>query len=155
MFQIDGSEVSVAPPEWKNRSALPDLSFLNSSDKAANQNKRPILLYVFSSDPELEKSIASFESSIFSNEKLLIALKSFDAYRIDLEKLEEGDPLHELLKKPKPMTFYFLQSGSPLLKSRQKPSSSELFKLCSRVTDHPGRKNGEKNGVKMGTVTFL
>lgn len=77
--------------------------------------------------------MASFESTIFSNEKLLIGLKFFDAFKIDLEDLEEGDPLLEALKKPKPMTFYTYHQGSFLYQTKSEPSSPELVSLCSRI----------------------
>ena len=136
MARFGGPTLRVTPPDWRGRASMPEISLLDTLgniDTVSEQNPRPLFIYVTSSDPEEERKVSAFESALFSNEKLLIALKLFDTYKIDLENLEEGDKLLLSLNIPKPLTFHCFHRSNPVFHSKPEPSSSELLNLCGRA----------------------
>ena len=88
---------------------MPDLpsmeSFWENGFGSAESN-RPVFVYMTTSHPDLEEKAAVFERTVFIHEKLLIALKFFDAFMIDIDMLDGDDPVLEILDKPKPFTFF-------------------------------------------------
>lgn len=113
--------------------SIPSLESFRQYGFGSGENDRPVIVYVTTSHEDMEEKVLTWENTVFTYEKLLIALKFFDAFRVDLEDLEEDDPILEILEKPKPLTFYTFFGSRLLYKSKEKPSGSKAFSLCSRT----------------------
>jgi hypothetical protein len=125
----------VSTPTWRNRdfggadshAAFKNLTHLN------NENAKPIFLYITSTEEEMEQKVTTYEDSILVNEKICIAAKFFDCYQVDVTDIDEEHPLREMIKKPKPLTFYTLYKGEIVSNTEEKPSVSTLLSACSRT----------------------
>lgn len=98
-----------------------------------NENGKPVLLYLTSSDEKMERKVENYENSILINEKFCIAAKFFDCYQVDVTDVDEGHPLLQMIKRPKPLTFFTLHKGKVLYGTKEKPSVSNLFSTCSKT----------------------
>jgi len=99
----------------------------------ADGGARPIFIYVSTEDEKMEQKIETYENSILTNEKLNIALKFFDTYRVYVEDLEENQSIKALLKNPKPLTFHTLYNGKIVSRTKDKPSAPKLISMCSKT----------------------
>ena len=81
----------------------------------------------------MAQRIEAYENAVLVNEKVCIAAKFFDCYQVDIYELEEDHPILTLIKKPKPLTFFTVHKGEVLYKSKEKPSASNIFSMCSRT----------------------
>lgn len=111
---------------------IPSMESFRQFGFGSEDSTRPVFVYVTTSHEDMEEKVLTWENTVFACEKLLIALKFFDAFRIDLEDLEEDDPILKILEKPKPLTFYTFFGSQLLYKSKEKPSGSKAFSLCSK-----------------------
>ncbi len=125
----------VAPPTWRNnnrgftdsRQAFKELT---STD---DENGRPVFLYMTSSDEEMTQKIQTYEDSVLYNEKVCIAARFFDCYQVDVTDIDKDHPILKLIKKPRALTFYTIHGGKILYGSKEKPSASSLFQICSKT----------------------
>jgi len=70
---------------------------------------------------------------VLTNEKVCIAARMFDCYQVDLAEVEEGHPLLDLVKRPRPLTFHTVYAGKVLFSTGERPSSSEIVTACARI----------------------
>jgi hypothetical protein len=52
---------------------------------------------------------------------------------VDLVNIEEGHPLLAMVKRPQPMSFMVVYDGKVMGKSKQKPTPSSVYSLCSKL----------------------
>ncbi len=98
-----------------------------------SESGKPILLYLTSSDEKMERKVANYENSVLINEKFCISAKFFDCYQVDVTEIDKEHPLLNLIKRPKPLTFFTLHKGKILYGTKEKPSVSSLFTTCSKT----------------------
>jgi len=110
-----------------SRQAFKDLTDMD------NENGKPILLYLTSTDEKMERKVENYENSVLANEKFCITAKFFDCYQVDVTDIEEGHPILTMIKRPKPLTFFTIHKGKVLYGTKQKPSVSNLFSTCSKT----------------------
>jgi hypothetical protein len=115
---------------------MPDIASMEgfkSLDSSRMENSRPVFIYITSTHEDLEEQVQTFETTVFTFEKFLIALKFFDTYKIDLDYMDMDDPILKVLDKPKPMSFYTFYGGKQIFKSKERPSAPKLFSLCKNT----------------------
>jgi hypothetical protein len=97
------------------------------------ESGRPALIYLTSSDEKWATKVETYENSVLYNEKVCIATKFFDCYQVDTADLEDDHPLHNLIKKPRPLTIHTVHKGKVICSTKEKPSSSNIFLVCDRT----------------------
>jgi hypothetical protein len=86
---------------------------------------------VWMTDITDEKGNQKIEGTIFQNEKMGLALKRFNCYRVNLRNLPEGDLKEEYLRKPG--FLFFDPAGQPTLRPLIGKRASSLSTFSSYV----------------------
>jgi len=113
-----------------------------------NDQSRPVFLYFTTSDEKSAVKVESYENAILTNEKVCIAAKFFDCYQVDVTDLESDHPILKLIKNPKPLTVYTIYGGKVLYRTKEKPSASKIFNICSGTLKKIYRVSLEKIAKK-------
>ena len=116
---------------WRGRETLPLKASLESYrdlDEITIRTSRPWFVYITTGAEAEARRVETYEDAVLTHEKLLIALKFFETFRIYDDELGD-DALSEVLGKIKPLTFYVLHRGRVIGKSGVRPSAPELMKL--------------------------
>jgi len=113
---------------------------LNNGDA---QLQKPVLLYLTDLDSKKAKKLKAWEESRLVDDKLIVAVRLFQCYTVDVRSLPKDHELTAVVKKNKTPSFIVINKGEVFTASGKEPSSSKILstlkksisKLCGASMD--------------------
>jgi len=102
---------------------------LNTGEQGS---KKPVLVYVTTSDAKEFKRIKTWEESRLADDKLIAAVKLFQCYTIDQHNIPTDHEFLTIIKKSKAPSFLVVSKGDVAFSSGQKPSTSKILAVLKK-----------------------
>lgn len=102
---------------------------LNSGDKNLG---KPVLIYITNTDQKEAKRLKAWEESRLVDEKLMLAVRLFRCYTVDIRTVPKDHEFRTMVKKTGSPAFIVVKDGDIFATSGKKPSSSKILSVLKK-----------------------
>lgn len=102
---------------------------LNSGD---GKSEKPILIYLTDLSSKKAKKLKAWEESRLIDDKLIVAVRLFQCYTVDVNALPKDNGLFDIAKKTGAPSFVVISNGVVFTNAGKTPSSSKILSTLKK-----------------------